>query len=101
MSKAFELTNAAKADLKGIALFTQKEWGKEQRNIYVKQFDDAFHMLADTPLVGKTCGHIKTGYKKFPIGSHIIFYKNETNSSIKVVRILHKRMDIELNLQDP
>jgi len=48
MSNAFELSNAAKSDLKNIALFTQKKWGKEQRNIYVKQFDDAFHMLAST-----------------------------------------------------
>lgn len=101
MANTFELTNAAKADLKSIALFTQKEWGREQRNVYVKQFDDAFHMLADTPLVGKVCDHIKIGYKKFPIGSHIIFYKDGSNSTITVVRILHKRMDVELNLQDP
>ena len=101
MSKTFKLTNSAKTDLKRIALFTKKEWGREQRNLYIKQFDDAFHMLADTPLVGKTCDHIKTGYKKFPIGSHTIFYKNETISSIEIVRILHKRMDVELNFQDP
>jgi len=101
MRKTFRLTNFAKTDLKGIALFTQKEWGQEQRNIYVKQFNDAFHMLADTPLVGKACDHIKAGYKKFPIGSHVIFYKDADNSSIEVVRILHKHMDVELNLQGP
>lgn len=97
MGKTFTLSNAAKADLKGIALFTQKEWGREQRNAYVKQFDDVFHKLAGTPLVGKTCDHIKLGYKKYPVGSHIIFYKNEANSSLEVVRILHKRMDVDLN----
>lgn len=101
MANTFELTNAAKADLKSIALFTQEEWGREQRNVYVKQFDNAFHMLADTSLVGKACDHIKVGYKKFPIGSHVIFYKSGSNSSIEIVRILHKRMDVELNLQDP
>jgi toxin ParE1/3/4 len=100
MSKTFDLTNAAKADLRNIALFTQKEWGRGQRNVYVKQFDDAFHMLAETPLVGKTCDNIKAGYKKFPIGSHIIFYKENSQSSIIVVRILHKRMDVELSFQD-
>lgn len=95
--KPFVLTNTAKADLKNIALYTQHEWGREQRNTYVKQFDDAFHMLTDTPLVGKACNEIQKGYKKFPIGSHIIFYKEGTSSSIEVVRILHKRMDVELN----
>jgi toxin ParE1/3/4 len=100
MSKTFDLTNAAKADLRNIALFTQKEWGRSQRNVYVKQFDDAFHMLAETPLVGKICDNIKAGYKKFPIGSHIIFYKEYSQSSIIVVRILHKHMDVELSFQD-
>ncbi len=30
----FNLTVAAKTDLRDIALFTQRRWGKEQRNIY-------------------------------------------------------------------
>ncbi|WDE03833.1 type II toxin-antitoxin system RelE/ParE family toxin [Thalassomonas viridans] len=97
--KAFVLTNAAKADLKRLALYTQKEWGKEQRNLYLKQFDDAFYMLADTPSVGKACDNIKAGYKKFPIGSHIVFYKKGADAYIEVIRILHKRMDAEVNLQ--
>lgn len=95
----FTLTKAAKNDLKHIALYTQQKWSKQQRNIYVKQFDDAFHLLANTPAVGKACEHIKVGYKKFPIGNHIIFYTS-ANTHITIVRILHKRMDVELNLQD-
>jgi toxin ParE1/3/4 len=96
--KAFALTNKAKADLRDIALFTQKSWGKEQRNLYIKQFDDAFHMLADTPLVGKACDDIKSGYKRFPQGSHIIFYRLGENTSIEIVRILHKQMDVDSQL---
>ena len=100
MRKAFDLTKAAKADLRGIAIFTQKEWGREQRNVYLKQFDDAFHMLADTPLVGKACDNIKAGFKKFPIGSHVIFYRENSKSSIVIVRILHKLKDVDLSFQD-
>jgi len=96
--KVFSLTNKAKADLRDIALFTQKNWGKEQRNLYIKQFDDAFHMLADTPLVGKACDDIKSGYKRFPQGSHIIFYRLGENTSIEIVRILHKQMDVDSQL---
>ena len=58
-------------------------------------------MLADIPLVGKVCENIKTGNKKLPIGRHVIFYKEGTNASIEVVRILHRRMDVDLNFQDP
>lgn len=41
----FTLTEKAKADLKSIAAYTQRKWGKEQRRSYALQFDDTFHML--------------------------------------------------------
>jgi len=99
--KAFALTSKAKADLRAIAIFTEERWGKEQRNLYIKQFDDAFHMLANAPLAGKACDYIKNGYRKFPQGSHIIFYKDNNKQKIEVVRILHKNMDVESKFVSP
>jgi toxin ParE1/3/4 len=98
--KPFELTRAAKSDLGKIAKFTEKRWGRNQRYLYMKQFDDVFHFLADNSSVGKKCDHIKPGYKKFPQGSHIIFYRDGTKSKISVIRILHKNMDEESQLLD-
>lgn len=96
--KSFALTHKAKADLFAIALYTEKTWGREQRNLYIKQLDEAFHVLADTPLVGKACDAIKAGYKKFPQGSHIIFYKAGSKTNIEIIRILHKHMDVDSQL---
>jgi toxin ParE1/3/4 len=56
------LTRRAKADLKSIAKFTEKRWGREQRCIYIKQFDDTFHVLSDTPEIGNNCDYIKENY---------------------------------------
>jgi toxin ParE1/3/4 len=92
---AFKLTREAKQDLRKIAIFTEKRWGKNQRYLYIKQFDDAFHLLAETPSVGKKCDYIKIGYRKFPQGSHIIFYREGAKSKITIIRILHKNMDID------
>lgn len=92
--KAFELTREAKEDLRKIARYTEKRWGRDQRYLYAKQFDDVFHFLAETPSVGKKCDYIKVGYRKFPQGSHIIFYR-ETTNKITIIRILHKNMDVE------
>lgn len=99
--KPFTLTTKAKSDLKQIAKFTEKRWGREQRNLYVKQFDDTFHLLADTPFAGKPCDYIKPGYRKFPQGSHIIFYKEGNVSKIEIVRILHKNMDVDSKFDSP
>ena len=93
--KTFELTREAKEDLRKIARFTEKRWGRDQRFLYIKQFDDVFNLLAKTPSVGKKCDYIKNGYRKFPQSSHIIFYVEDTNGSIIVIRILHKSMDVE------
>ncbi len=93
--KAFELSRKAKEDLRKIARFTEKRWGRDQRFLYIKQFDDVFHSLAKTPSIGKKCEYIKKGYRKFPQSSHIIFYREAENNKIIVIRILHKNMDIE------
>ena len=93
--KPFELTQKAKNDLVGIAKYTEKKWGRTQRNLYIKQFDDSFYLLSENTFAGKECSNIKKGYRKFPQGSHIIFYTSGEKSKIRIVRILHKNMDIE------
>ena len=92
--KPFKLTVLAKSDLKDIALFTQRKWGREQRNVYLKQFDDLFWMLSENPDIGKSCDEIRAGYRKFPQGSHVIFYKQTDSQEILIIRILHKSMDV-------
>jgi len=96
--KPFALTHKAKADLRAIAIFTEEQWGVKQRNLYIKQFDDTFHLLAASPALGKSCDDIMPGYRKFPQGSHVIFYKDGSDSVINTVRILHKSMDVEIQI---
>jgi toxin ParE1/3/4 len=91
--KSFVLSNAAKADLKDIAIFTEKRWGKQQRNHYIKKIDAVFDLLAESPLLGTSCDYIRKGYRKFPFKSHIIFYKMNESGHLEIIRILHKRMD--------
>lgn len=42
---AFSISRAVIADLINIAAYTQKVWGAEQRRIYLKGLDLAFHFL--------------------------------------------------------
>jgi len=90
----FSLTEAAKSDLKNIARFTQKRWGREQRNHYLKTLDDCFHQLSKNPNMGKVCGEIRPGYYKFPAGSHVVYYRSKLNKYIEIVRVLHENMDV-------
>jgi toxin ParE1/3/4 len=99
--RSFALTGKAKADLKDIASYTEQRWGKAQRNLYVKQMDEAFRQLAKVPLTGKACEYIKEDYRKFPQGSHVIFYRRINGGKIEIVRILHKSMDVDSNFINP
>ena len=91
---SFQLTRLAKNDLQSIARFTEKRWSKAQRNIYIKQIDDVFHRLAESPTIGRSCEFIRDGYFKFPQGSLIVFYKKVSENRIEIIRILHKKMDV-------
>lgn len=93
--KVIKFTSLAKKDLKNIATYTQERWGKEQRNSYLKQIDKTFKLLVGKPSVGKKCDEIIEGYRKFPHGSHVIYYKEKSNH-ILIVRILHKSMDVTI-----
>jgi len=89
---SFKLSAKAKIDLKKIAFFTEKRWGRAQRNAYLLQFDQCFHQLGDNPAMGTTCDQVRTGYRQFPQGSHLIFYKISDKDIVEIIRILHKNM---------
>lgn len=92
--RPFELTLAAKADLRDIAMFTQRRWGVKPRNIYLKQIDESFWLLAENPDIGSTCDEIRAGYRTFPQGCQVIFYQQIGSHHMKVIRILHKSIDV-------
>lgn len=91
---SFSLTNAAKGDLRNIARFTEKRWGREQRKLYLKGVDDAFRRLADSPALGPSSEYIASNLRKHPFQSHVIYYDIASPTQISIVRVLHKRMDV-------
>lgn len=56
-----------------------------------------FRSLAKNPLMGRTCDEIREGYRKFPHGSHVIYYKLHKDDDLLIVRILHTTMDVDTN----
>ena len=100
MKPDFTLTKKAVSDLKEIGRYTQDQWSREQRDIYLTMMDACFHQLAADPLKGKDCSDIRQGYRKQTAGSHVIFYRQLSDNKIEIVRILHGHMDIETRLSE-
>lgn len=92
---SFKVTVKAKSDLIAIGRFTEKEWGVDKRRSYLKQLDTCFTQLASNPELGVAVDFVAQGYRKFPHGSHLIFYKLNSEDIVEIIRVLHKRMDVE------
>jgi toxin ParE1/3/4 len=99
--KRFRLSVAADADLRKIAEYTLQYWGQPQRDAYISELFEAFSRLAKTPQIATTADNIREGYRKFPQGSHVIFFRNSDSHSIEIIRLLHKRMDADTDLSSP
>ena len=95
---SFKLKARAKADLKDIANYTEKTWGRGQRNKYLRDFDSAFQKISENPDLGRLVSHVRPGYRVLAIGSHLIFYRLNEGREVEIIRILHKRMDVSLHL---
>jgi toxin ParE1/3/4 len=84
--------------LKGFARFTEQTWGREQRDSYLTELDQAFHRLADNSELGQSCDHIRSGYRVLPVRSHLVFYKLASDQMPEIIRVLHERMNVSSRL---
>lgn len=93
----YRLTPAARQDLDDIFEHSVAEWGLTVALRYTDDLEAAFTMLASAPRRGRSCEAIRSGYRRFGVGSHVIYYRT-TAYGIAVTRILHQRMDAARHL---
>jgi toxin ParE1/3/4 len=93
----YVLSPRAQADLDEIWDYTEQRWRAAQAERYIRQLQQGIELMAADPRRGQACDEIRTGYRKYGIGSHVIFYRL-TADGIDVVRILHASMDFDHHL---
>lgn len=97
----FILSNEAENDLENIWFYTFQTWSINQADEYLNRIVSQIQYIASNPKSGKDYSKIRKGYFRSKIKSHYIFYKiDERNKVVKVIRILHERMDIETRLNE-
>ena len=92
---SFIVAPLAKNDLDEIWHYSVGEWGVTQAERYLRDIENAIEALVVNPELGRRCDEIRAGFRKYLVGSHILFYKLENRQRINIVRILHQRMDVE------
>ncbi len=99
MAKYF-LTNKAVDDLAIIWKYTLDYWSENQAERYYLLLVDSFNDIARKPHIGKLYTSINNDLKGYHVGKHIVFYRENENNIIEIIRILHERMDIKNRISE-
>ncbi|MEA3176567.1 MAG: toxin ParE1/3/4 [Gammaproteobacteria bacterium] len=97
MSDHVVLSPRAQADLDEIWDYTEDRWGLDQAETYTRQLWKDIAIVANRPSLGRECNEVRRGYRMYPSGSHVLFYRH-TADGIDIVRFLHERMDYERHI---
>ena len=93
----YELSEAADSDLNDIYIYSYREFGERKADAYFRSLEGCFKRLAEFPGLGRPIGHIRPGYFRFPHASHTVYFV-KVPGGIRIVRVLHQRMDPERHI---
>jgi toxin ParE1/3/4 len=87
----------ALADIEQIWMYTAERWDREQADRYVRLLRQGIEAIARDPRRGRSCDNIRVGYRKYAVGSHLLFFRM-FEAKVYIVRVLHQSMDFERHL---
>ena len=93
----YRLSPKAREDLEAIWIHSLSHWGASRAEQYVDSLAVAFKRLAVSPALGEDCESIRSGYRRFPIQRHVIYFR-KIEFGIGIIRILHVRMQASLHI---
>ena len=59
------------------------------------RFGVFFSRLAKNPYLGRQRDEIRPGYRSFPVGSYVVFYRLVAAEEILVLRVIHGKREVE------
>jgi len=98
--KPIKISKPAEIDLKDIAAYTLKQWGKLQKKSYLGLFKQFFSAIqSGNKILPSTQNRddIDTGLFSYRVKKHVIYYR-KTKQELLIIRVLHSQMDPEKHL---
>jgi toxin ParE1/3/4 len=91
------LSPRASDDLDDILLYTEQQWGNEQREQYQQGLLDGLNQLLTFPFLGKERPDYEPGARSIQIEHHVAIYR-VSETEVLISRIVHVRRDIAAEL---
>lgn len=89
----YKLSTEATKDITGIYIFSIRNFGYDQAKKYVKELEGFFIELSERDELARDASLFAHNLKYYNYKSHVIFYLEEEDSSILIIRVLGKHMD--------
>ena len=93
----FRVSRAALADIREVGRYTQQQWGKVQRRLYLDEMNNRFQFLAENSAIAPERRSFDPPVRIYPFQKHLIVFVME-EGGILILRILHQRMDVSAHL---
>jgi toxin ParE1/3/4 len=89
--KRFVVSAGARKDIDEIAAYTTRTWSSQQTDRYLSRLEDGFHLLAQSPSMGRPCKEIDPELRRFEVEKHVVFFRLKRDG-IRIVRVLHQQV---------
>ena len=87
-----EITSHAEQDLIDIYLYGIEHFGLDQAERYSEMLHARIDTIAENPSFGSDYGFVRDGLRRYESVSHAIYFRR-TGEGVRILRILHGRMD--------
>lgn len=94
----YVLTDAAEADIRGIVLYTRKQWGDAQVRRYMARLENGIACLAAGQGTFNDMSALYPALRMARCEHHYVFCLPRENAPALVVAIFHERMDLMTRL---
>jgi toxin ParE1/3/4 len=95
------LTTQAERDIENILLYSERNWGFDQRETYAVAITQALDLLRDHPKLGRQHEGLFPGCRSVRVEQHVLYYHQPRSNLIEIVRVLHGRQDPTGNVGSP
>ena len=92
--QAYKLTASAEMDLKEIARYTLRQWGKKQSLDYARLLEEGLLRIVARSAFSRNFSDKYPEVQVSQCGHHYIFYIHPENKPPCIIAVLHERMDM-------
>ena len=89
----YRLSGRARRDLVQIWRYIAND-NEPAADRFIDLITQRFELLGENPYAGRSRDELRPGYRSFPVGQYLVFYRL-SESRVEIMHILHGKRDIE------